>query len=359
MKRILTCVGTRPNFIKILKLKALFEELGYTYKLLHTGQHFDAKMSDIFFNQLKLGKPDYYLNIQAATNNESVGNIIIETEKVLNEYKPDLIIVPGDVNSTFACAFAAASLDIPIAHIESCLRSHDMTMPEERNRILTDSLSSLLFVTEPVGIENAKKLGIDPRSVHLVGNTIADALLTMLPILENCTVLQDLKISNPYCLVTLHRPVNVDNKSNLKIIIDVLNELSKSIQVIFPIHPRTIKNLKLFDLEQEASKNILFIEPQGYIEFLKLTKEASYIISDSGGIQIESSILGIPCFTLRETTELEITLSQGTNTLLPLQPEIIINSIMQRGQKSRLVDHTLWDGMASDRIVQIIHQYLS
>lgn len=359
MSRILTCVGTRPNFIKIMKFKKLFEEKGHTYKLLHTGQHFDQKMSDIFFKQLSLGKPDYHLGINAPSNNESVGRIIIEMQNILSEYKPDILIVPGDVNSTFACAFAAASLGIPVAHIESGLRSFDMTMPEERNRILTDSISELLFVTEPDGVKNLKDSGVAESKIKLVGNTIVDALLEMMPIIIQNKIASELHLDGPYCLITMHRPVNVDNPENLRIIIESILDIAKTIKAVFPIHPRTLKNIKAFGLESILNHdNVIVIDPLGYIEFLSLLRGAEFIMSDSGGVQIESSVLNIPCLTIRDTTELKITLTEGTNQLLMLDKSKILDAVNNRKKEKKVSDNYLWDGHSSERIATAITEYL-
>lgn len=343
-----------------MKFKKLFEERGHTYKLLHTGQHFDQQMSDIFFRQLSLGEPDYYLGISAPSNNESVGRIIIEMQRILTEYQPDMIIVPGDVNSTFACAFAAASLGIPVAHIESGLRSFDMTMPEERNRILTDSLSDLLFITEPDGVTNLKRAGVSDDKIQLVGNTIVDALMAMMPIISQNTVAQEVGVADRYCLVTMHRPVNVDDPKNLRIVADTLVEISQDMQVVFPIHPRTLKNLRAFDLEQQIRRdNILITDPLGYMEFLKLLSGAEFIMSDSGGVQIESSVLNIPCLTLRDTTELKMTLTEGTNQLVDIDREKIMAAVKSRKKRSGQTISALWDGLASERIADQICQYLA
>ncbi|HLP51921.1 MAG TPA: UDP-N-acetylglucosamine 2-epimerase (non-hydrolyzing) [Chitinophagales bacterium] len=361
MKKILACVGTRPNFIKIVKLEKLFAEAGFEYRILHTGQHFDQKMSDVFFHQLKLRKPDYYLGIGGGSNNEVVGKIIVETEKILLEYKPDILIVPGDVNSTFACAFAAASLRIPVGHIESGLRSGDMDMPEERNRILTDSLSDLLFVTEPVGVDFLRKAGVDEKKIKLVGNTIVDALTEMLPVVDDCKVLDELGVAKPYAVVTFHRPVNVDDEKNLGIIVDALARISVMMQVVFPIHPRTLKRLEATGLKSKIDNpNIKLTEPLGYIEFLKLMKESVCIISDSGGVQIESSYFNIPCFTVRDTTELKITIEEGTNRLMELDAAKIAAEVKQVIDKPNTPPKQpwLWDGKASERIVEEVKSFL-
>ena len=361
MKKILTCVGTRPNFIKIVKLEKLFRDAGFEYRILHTGQHFDKKMSDVFFHQLDLRKPDYYLGIGGGSNNEVVGKIIIEAEKVLLDYQPDLLIVPGDVNSTFACAFAAASLRIPVAHIESGLRSGDMDMPEERNRILTDSLSDLLFVTEPVGVEHLKQSGCPDEKIKLVGNTIVDALLEMMPLVENSTILDELKISKPYAAVTFHRPVNVDDLKNLTEIVNMLSQIATLMEVVFPIHPRTLKRLEETGLKDKINNpRIQLVEPLGYIEFLKLMKESACVISDSGGAQIESSYFNIPCLTIRDRTELKITIEEGTNQLMPLNAEKIVARVQEilSGKPKTAQPSWLWDGKASERIVEAVKGFL-
>ena len=362
MKKILTCVGTRPNFIKIVKLKRLFKELGYEYKLLHTGQHFDAKMSDVFLQQLGLGAPDYFLGIGGGSNNEVVGRIIIEAEKVLLDYKPDMLIVPGDVNSTFACAFAAASLRIPVAHIESGLRSMDMDMPEERNRILTDRLSDLLFVTEQIGVTHLEHEGVDKAKIKLVGNTIVDALVEMNPLIDASPVMSELQLTDPYCLVTFHRPINVDSIENLTIITQIIKRLSERMTVVFPVHPRTLKNLEQYELKNKIElPNVKLIAPQGYIEFIRLMKESRIVVSDSGGVQIETSYFNVPCFTVRDTTELKMTIEKGTNQLVKLNADQLLNQVdatiaAPATTRAQAIE---WDGRASERIVATIQEYLT
>lgn len=361
MKKILVCVGTRPNFIKIVRLEQLLSAAGMDFRILHTGQHFDYKMSDVFFNQLKLRQPDYYLGIGGGSNNEVVGRIIIEAEKIMLEYKPDMVIVPGDVNSTFACAFAAASLRIPVAHIEAGLRSLDMDMPEERNRILTDALSDLLFVTEPVGVKYLQAAGYPDEKIKLVGNTIVDALVEVMPLVEKCAIIDELKIEAPYCAVTFHRPVNVDDEKNLSKVVDILVRVSEMMNIVFPVHPRTLKRLEDSGLKNRLNSNkIKLTEPLGYIEFLKLMKESACVISDSGGVQIETSYFNVPCLTARDTAELKITLEEGTNRLMELNAAKIAAEVKNilRGNKPSVKPTWLWDGRASERIVVEIKKFL-
>lgn len=361
MKKILVCLGARPNFIKTVYLEKLFRLKGYEYNVLHTGQHFDQQMSNVFFDQLELRKPDYYLDISGGSNNESVGKIIVESEKVFHSYRPDIVIVIGDVNSTFACAFAAASLRIPVAHIESGLRSGDMDMPEERNRILTDALSDLLFVTEPAGITHLKNEGTQDTKIKLVGNTIVDALTKMLPLLDKNQIMSTLGIKQPYCLATFHRPVNVDNADNLRILVDTIEKIASFLPVVFPVHPRTKKMLQQAELYSRLDiSQVKMTEPLGYIEFLKLMKESACLISDSGGVQIESSYFGIPCFTIRETTELLMTLEEGTNRLIRLDADEITLAVKASIQQtpSKRNESWLWDGRASERIVNEVCYFL-
>lgn len=345
-----------------MKLRKLLEAYGFEYRLLHTGQHFDPNMSAIFFEQLKLGKPEYHLGIGGGSNNELVGTIIQKTDAVLNEYQPDLVVVPGDVNSTFACAYAAASRDIPVAHIESGLRSFDMTMPEERNRILTDHISKVLFVTEPAGVANLKKEGIAEEKIHLVGNTIVDALLEIMPLIDGSKVMDEIGAVKPLCVFTFHRPVNVDSKEALTKVVEIVRVVSKKMKAVFPVHPRTKKRMEEWGLvDKLQSPDIILTEPQGYIDFLKLIKESDCVVSDSGGIQIETSYLGVPCFTVRATTELRITLDEGTNTLVNLNPsqvsDLIFQSLNREHKAGKGIPH--WDGKASERIAEGISRLLS
>lgn len=359
VKRILCCVGTRPNFIKVVLLRKLFGQRGFEYRLLHTGQHFDDSMSKIFFDQLQMGEPEFYLGIGGGTNSEVVGKIIMDAEKIMMEYKPDLVIVPGDVNSTFACAFAAASLRIPVAHIESGLRSFDMDMPEERNRILTDSLSDLLFITEPAGLKILRESGFKEEKLKMVGNTIIDALKCIMPLVETNTIEQSLGISDKFCLVTFHRPVNVDNETNLRILCNTLERISSVMQVVFPVHPRTRKQMAKWGLLKNES--IVLTAPLGYIEFLALMRKSCFVLSDSGGVQIESSYFNVPCFTARDTAELKITIEEGTNTLVPLNEEIIFTHVLNTlsGNQKVAKPQWLWDGKSSERIVDECARYLA
>jgi UDP-N-acetylglucosamine 2-epimerase (non-hydrolysing) len=362
MKKILTCVGTRPNFIKVMRLKGLFEGHDIKYELLHTGQHFDENMSQVFLRQLGLGEPDHYLGVGGGTNAEAVARVIEKAAAAMGQIKPDMVVVPGDVNSTFACAFAASSLDIPVAHIESGLRSFDMSMPEEKNRILTDRLSSLLFVTEPVGVDNLRHEGIVGEKVKLNGNTIIDALISMLDLVDGCLIRDEIKVAGEYFLFTFHRPVNVDDPRALRKVVEIVRRLSAVATCVFPIHPRTKARIESNGwLSELQMPHIKLIPPVGYIEFLSLMKHAACLVSDSGGVQVESSYLGVPLVTVRETTECRITLERGTNSLCPLEPDEVINKVQGKRGVSRAMNpiEGLWDGRASERLVEGILTFLS
>lgn len=361
--KIISVVGARPNFMKIAPfIKTINKH--YTTKqkliehiLVHTGQHYDTKMSKIFFKQLDLPEPDYYLNIGSGSHAEQTGRIMIEFEKVLLKEKPNLIIVVGDVNSTIACSLAACKLNIKVAHIEAGLRSYDRKMPEEINRILTDSISDYLFVSEKSGIMNLKNEGIPDEKIFFVGNVMIDSLINYLPKIKKSNILKQfgLKVRN-YILVTLHRPSNVDSKIKLINLISMLNKLAQKKKILFPIHPRTIKNIKIFGLNERLSSNIILTDPIGYIDFINLIMNTEVILTDSGGIQEESTYLGIPCATLRTSTERPVTIELGTNYLVGddfIEAEKIVNEILKGNRKPNQIPK-LWDGKASERIFNII-----
>uniref|UniRef100_A0A7C4U8K4 UDP-N-acetylglucosamine 2-epimerase (Non-hydrolyzing) n=1 Tax=candidate division WOR-3 bacterium TaxID=2052148 RepID=A0A7C4U8K4_UNCW3 len=351
-------VGARPNFMKAMPV---YNELksncnDWDIKLVHTGQHYDYEMSKVFFEVLSLPEPDIFLDVRSGTHGEQTGKLIERIEKVLMEHKPEIVMVFGDVNSTLAGSIAAAKLGIKIAHIEAGLRSFDRTMPEEINRVVTDVLSDYLFVTEKSGIENLKKEGIDERKIFFVGNTMIDTLYKILP---KCSE-EDLKKfnlkKNDYILVTLHRPSNVDDRDRLEEIMRILEEIGSKKPVIFPVHPRTKKMLKNFNIKTE---NILLINPLNYKDFLTLERYAFCVITDSGGIQEETTCLNVPCITLRPNTERPITEEIGTNIVLRDRPISDIIKMMDniyegRWKKGRIPD--LWDGNAAKRIVEILKE---
>ena len=359
MKKIISLVGARPNFIKIAPLQKIFKNYSnlIDHKICHTGQHFDKNMSEIFFHELGLPKPDYYLGIGGGSQSEQTSRIMIEFEKVLNKENPDMVIVPGDVNSTLAGSLVASKMGIKVAHIESGLRSFDRTMPEEINRIVTDVLADYLFVSEKSGLVNLKKEGIDKNKIHYVGNIMIDSLMQYLPKIEDSKIFDKLKLSSfGYILVTFHRPANVDFQDNLKSIVKLLNRLSEEKTVIFPIHPRTQANLQKFDLLKLFSHNVKLIDPVGYIDFLALTKSSELVITDSGGIQEETTFLGIQCVTVRDNTERPVTVESGTNQLIGTNLAKVEEAALKvlKGEIKSGKIPELWDGKTAVRIADIV-----
>ena len=329
-----------------------------THLLCHTGQHYDEKMSKIFFEELELPQPDFYLGVGSGSHAEQTARIMIAFEKVLLNEKPDLIIVYGDVNSTVACSLVASKLGIKIAHVEAGLRSFDRTMPEEINRMVTDVLADLLFVTEKSGMDNLLREGISKEKMFFVGNVMIDSIVYYLPKVSASTIFSTLGVQkNNYILVTLHRPSNVDSKGNLREILETLNALSHQVPVIFPVHPRTKKNIESNGLNTLVGKNIVVTEPLGYIDFLALIKDARLIITDSGGIQEESTFLNVQCLTACENTERPATVIVGTNRLVGTDWGTIRNVALEtlNGNKKNGAIPEFWDGSSAQRIAEIVN----
>lgn len=362
MKNILIVVGTRPNFIKITQFKRIAAaEYANTLniKIVHTGQHFDHKMADVFFQQLNI-YPDFFLDIPAASANTQMGEIMIRLEKVIFDFKPDLMLVVGDVNSTFAAALTANKLGIKIGHIESGLRSFDREMPEEINRILTDEISDFYFVTEESGISNLENDGKPKAAIYFVGNTMIDTLVAFEEEIKHATVLDDLGLTpQDYVLITMHRPSNVDEPAGLAKLVQLLSKLSADLKVVFPIHPRTVKKLKESNLYAtiESNKNIVISEPLDYFSFQKLIANCLAVVTDSGGIQEETTFKQVPCLTLRANTERPSTIDIGSNILLNFE----VREVMDAIKKIRVGNHKkgsippLWDGKATERIVDVLN----
>ena len=359
MKKIISVVGARPNFMKIAPIHRAFQKYKgeINHLICHTGQHYDEKMSKIFFDDLELPKPDFYLSVGSGSHAEQTGTIMIEFEKILLKENPDLIIVVGDVNSTIACSLTASKLNIPIVHVEAGLRSFDRKMPEEINRILTDTIAEYLFVTEKSGLINLKNEGISEDKVFFVGNVMIDSLVHFLPKTRNSKILDQLKIeSKNYVLVTLHRPSNVDEKENLISLVNLLNNISLKRKVVFPIHPRTKNNLVAFGILSSLSPNVILADPVGYIDFITLIKNCELILTDSGGIQEESTYLGVQCITIRTTTERPITVEIGTNQLVGddyVKAEQIATEVLNGKIKQGKIPEK-WDGKTAERIAEII-----
>ncbi len=361
MRRILNVVGARPNFMKIAPIhrQMLMHNSRLEPILVHTGQHYDDRMSKLFFTDLLLPEPHYYLGVGSGTHARQTARIMIEFEKVCEKLKPDLVVVVGDVNSTAACSMVASKMWIPIAHVEAGLRSFDRRMPEEINRLITDTLSSYLFTTERSGNENLQEEGIIEDKIHFVGNVMIDSLRFFLKKSDESTMLNKLKIRpKEYALITLHRPSNVDNAVNLDKILTAFEEIQKNIPIIFPIHPRTQKNLTSFGFRSRVKslKNLKLLPPIGYLDFLCLEKNCEFALTDSGGIQEETTFLGIPCLTLRENTERPITVELGTNEVVGTDTAKIIEDsrMILAGNWKKGSTPPLWDGNAATRITKIL-----
>ncbi len=359
MKKIISVVGARPNFMKVAPIHKAFQEYSTKIRHLicHTGQHYDKKMSKVFFEDLEMPHPDFYLGVGSGSHAEQTANVMIEFEKVLIAEKPDLIIVVGDVNSTVACSLVAAKLNIKVAHVEAGLRSFDRTMPEEINRLLTDAISDYLFVSEKSGLTNLKNEGILQNKVYFVGNVMIDSLIHYLPKADKSPILQSYSLTpSDYILVTLHRPSNVDSNDFLKDLMGLFENLAGKKKIIFPVHPRTKKNLEEAGYGNNLNENIILTDPIGYIDFLALTKNAGLIITDSGGIQEESTYLGVQCITVRNNTERPITVEVGTNQLIGTDLNSVEKcalDILSGNIKCGKIPE-LWDGKAAERITEFL-----
>ncbi len=359
-------VGARPNYMKAAPIYRAMKKFPETFhfRLVHTGQHYDDRMFHIFFKELELPKPDIYLGVGSGLHGEQTGEIMIKYEKAILEDRPDLVLVAGDVNSTVACSLVAVKLHIKAGHIEAGLRSRDWSMPEEINRIVTDNISDYLFTTCREADVNLKSEGIPQEKIFFVGNTMIDSLNYYLRRIEEFDTLADFDLeSKKFVLVTLHRPSNVDQNSVFKNIFEVLAEIQKKLPVIFPMHPRTKKMLREFGLDTKLrnTPNLKITEPLGYLDFLKLQKEAALVLTDSGGIQEETTVLGVPCLTLRKNTERPITISEGTNELVGSDPERILDRAISilNGEKKVGKIPELWDGHTAERIVDILRGFRS
>jgi len=370
LKKIISIVGARPNFMKMAPVHKALQKYKskIVHRIIHTGQHYDQKLSDVFFRELEIPKPHIYLGVGSKSHSEQTADIMVKLEKVLLKEKPDMVLVYGDVNSTVAAGLVCAKLfksqyeTIPLAHIESGLRSFDKTMPEEINRTLTDRLSKYLFVTEKSGVDNLLKTGFNKKNIFLVGNTMIDSLVHYLPKARKSNILKELCLTKKeYALATLHRPSNVDDKNNFKKIIEIFryqNKLNPDIDIVFPVHPRTVKMLKKFGLENKLNSinNLILTEPLGYFDFLNLILNAKFVLTDSGGIQEETTFLKVPCLTLRENTERPVTCETGTNTICGLNMKKIHKEItdINKGTYKKGNIPNLWDGKSAERITKII-----
>jgi UDP-N-acetylglucosamine 2-epimerase (non-hydrolysing) len=358
--RVLAVAGARPNFMKIAPLmRELVARPGFVPFLVHTGQHYDAAMSESFFRDLGIPEPDANLGVGSGSHAEQTGHVLIKIEALLHEQTPDVVLVVGDVNSTLAATLAAVKLHIPVAHVEAGLRSGDREMPEEINRILTDAVSTWLFTTEEAGGTNLEREGVAPERIHCVGNVMIDTVLANLARARESDTLSRLGLEpGGYAALTLHRPSNVDDPTKLRALFDALEAIHRDIPVVFPVHPRTTAAIE--DGLGGTRPRLRLMEPLGYLDFLHVMAEAKLVLTDSGGIQEETTALGVPCLTLRENTERPVTVSEGTNTIVGGDPETILREARRvldgQGKVGRIP--RLWDGQAAARIVDVLERDL-
>ena len=358
--KLISVAGARPNFMKIAPLADTIAAHNAAaapfidHLLVHTGQHYDQKMSDLFFRELGIPEPDINLEVGSGSHATQTAEIMKRIEPVLLEHRPDGLLVVGDVNSTIACALVAVKLGIRVIHVEAGLRSFDRGMPEEINRILTDAISDLLFTTERGATDNLLREGVAPDKIHFVGNVMIDTLLSHRARAEQSDILDRLGVRGKYGIVTLHRPSNVDDHEQLAMLVAALNEVSAELPLLFPVHPRTRSRLASHGIP--VAETIRLVEPLGYLDFLKLQSSARLVLTDSGGIQEETTVLGVPCLTLRETTERPVTVTHGTNQLVPLEQRAIVAAAREILGGAVVTGRIpeLWDGGAAQRIVAIL-----
>jgi len=362
--RLVHVVGVRPNFMKIAPImRALSAHASVEQLLVHTGQHYDRSMSQIFFEELGLPRPDFNLGIGAEQSRSQTGRMVTQLERLFGELRPDCVVVVGDVNSTMAGALVAAKLGIRSAHVEAGLRSFDRSMPEEINRLVTDRIANLLLTPSPDADVNLLAEGVRPETIRRVGNVMVDTLLQHLELAKERNVLQTAKVEpHRYAVLTLHRPSNVDDRRTLESLIDVIEWVQEHLKVVFPLHPRTHRRLLEFSLYNRLANkpNLVVMQPQGYLDFLSLVANAKLVITDSGGLQEETTVLGVPCLTLRSCTERPITVSVGTNVVVGSDPEGIRPEVARilagHAKKGRVPD--LWDGAAGERVADAVLECL-
>ena len=368
--RIVNIVGARPNFVKIAPLiRAMTRRPAFVPTLVHTGQHYDASMSEQFFTDLEIRPPDFNLEVGSGSHAVQTAQVMQRLDPILDATRPDLVLVVGDVNSTLAAAITAVKRSIPVAHVEAGLRSFDRSMPEEINRILTDTVADFLFVTEESGRENLLREGVDPARIHFVGNVMIDALESSRCRWENSLIFEKLGVEpgSTYAVLTLHRPSNVDDPGTLANFIETLETLARHIPIIFPVHPRVQQQLLRHgygsgpqsDSPDLLRKSIAYVDPLGYLDFVALVSRARLVLTDSGGIQEEATVLGVPCLTLRDTTERPVTVTHGTNRLIGSAPGRILDEALQTLAlpPRRNGAPPLWDGHAAERIIEILDQH--
>jgi UDP-N-acetylglucosamine 2-epimerase (non-hydrolysing) len=362
VKRILHVVGARPNYMKVAPIVREMAKFPHDFAqtLVHTGQHYDDNMSKLFFDELDMPRPDINLEVGSGAHASQTAQVMIRFEPLIEQFNPDWVLVPGDVNSTLACALVAVKLGVKVAHVEAGLRSFDRTMPEEINRLLTDQISDLLLTHSPEAKENLVREGVAPEKIHFVGNTMIDTLVRLQPLAGQRWPSLRAELSfDRFVLVTLHRPSNVDAADGLKEIISALNEISEQTPVIFPVHPRTRKRIAEHSID--VREKVRLTDPIGYVDFLALQAHASAVVTDSGGVQEETTFLGVPCLTVRQNTERPVTINQGTNQLVARNSDSIVAAVQtavgqRRDAGARPDPPELWDGKAAERIVGLFRE---
>lgn len=369
MKTIFLVAGARPNFMKIAPIiRALQAHGGLAFKIIHTGQHYDREMNDVFFEELGIPEPDVFMAAGGGSHSQQTSKIMMAFEELCLAERPDAVLVVGDVNSTLACSIVAKKLHVPVAHVEAGLRSGDLSMPEEINRLVTDSISDWFFVTEPSGVVHLKREGKPESAIHYVGHVMVDNALYQAEKLADADTTgfetSEFKAacmanSGRYGVITLHRPSNVDCAEMMARIGEALKEIADELPLIFPVHPRTRGNLDKFGID--LGPNITLVGPQAYMAFLNLWKDAAVVLTDSGGLQEETTALGVPCITIRENTERPVTVDEGSNVLAGTDPVRIIAETKKvlRGEGKQGRRPHLWDGKAAERIVEVLARELS
>ena len=360
--KILNVVGARPNFMKVAPLhRALEVESGFESLIVHTGQHYDEQMSDVFFRQLELPEPDRYLGVGSGSHAQQTARIMTAFEPIVEDDQPDLVVVVGDVNSTVACALVATKLHVPVAHVEAGLRSGDRRMPEEINRIVTDRIADYLFVTEQSGIDNLQREGVADEKIFFVGNLMIDSLVRFREKAAETSILVDLGVTpDAYVLMTMHRPSNVDHEDGLRKLLEIIEGIAAERPLVFPMHPRTRSRFETFGLLDALTSvhQLTLLEPLGYLEFLRLMGKAAVVVTDSGGIQEETTFLQVPCLTLRKNTERPVTVDTGTNELMPLEPQRIVQRVGHLATAVLRADPPpKWDGQTARRIVNVLRDF--
>ena len=361
MQRIVTVAGARPNFMKIAPIARQLARFADTVRhtIVHTGQHYDRAMSEVFFDQLCIPEPDINLNVGSSSHTVQTAAVMTAFEPVIDSLRPDTVVVVGDVNSTLACALVAAKRGVRLAHVEAGLRSFDRTMPEEINRVLTDQISDVLFTTERTAAVNLAREGIPEHRVHFVGNVMIDTLLTHRERARGLAVAQRYGLQpGAYGTLTLHRPSNVDDQSVFDSLLTAIADISRDVPIVFPVHPRTRPRVLASPLASTLVERgaLRLLEPLGYLEFIGLMDSSAVVLTDSGGIQEETTILQVPCLTLRTTTERPITVSAGTNQVVGTQPADIVAGWRRIGSRTQGMVPELWDGRAAERIVDVLRQ---